>query len=758
MSNDTAIREAAQRYMSRGWAIIALYGVDEAGRCGCGERGAEHPSAGKHPIGAGGVGAGWMPPISDAGQLPAGANIGLKTGLASGVFALDVDPKNGGDIRLDELEAEHGPLPPTWTQRTGSGGRHYVFSLPEGFTPTNSRGRLPVGLDIRGEGGQIVLAPSVSAVGPYGDPDHDPLSVPALPAPSWLLDLIRPLPPITIPAGMDSAYMPAQMTDRGTAYAHSAVRKELARLELATPGERNQTAFRVACRLIELANAPWSGLTEEAAASEYVRFGWTIVDSTFTERELWTCWRSAAHKIGYAAAILPAPPGGHPVTLDWGGYGGPPVAPPFSETGGSGASAGPPPGTGTPPVPGQRDPFDDALPGGEDVRTRSAQPSAQYIPPGQGLAGQLVPRSQIGRIPRPVALIHGTLWRDTDAWLIGASGSGKSFIALDWAAHVAAGVQWNNRRTVQGAVLYLVAEGASGMEQRLEAWEAERRTARDRARERGVPEAELEGWVTTIPDALVLLPIPVQVVVRSGRAIELSPGWRELMGIVAVMRPALIVLDTQARISLGLNENDNAEMGMFIEAVAMLRRQAAGCCVLVVHHTGRNGGDARGASAIDGAQDVEWKVERKAGSMTGELVMEKSKNGKDGERLPFAFVSHRLWWDDGEQVSSLALDWSPAYTTTDAEPEHRTLAGQVQAQIMEILREGSLAGGATKAEIRRKVNKLRADRGLPPAGERTVDYALDSSGTDRSPGLLQKDLVVQDGQRFADRERYDARD
>lgn len=45
---------------------------------------------------------------------------------------LDVDPRHGGDILLQELEAKHGPLPRTAKARTGGGGWHYHFKVPTG--------------------------------------------------------------------------------------------------------------------------------------------------------------------------------------------------------------------------------------------------------------------------------------------------------------------------------------------------------------------------------------------------------------------------------------------------------------------------------------------------------------------------------------------------------------------------------------------------------------------------------------------------
>jgi hypothetical protein len=83
-----------------------------------------------------------------------GANIGMPTGKRSGVFVLDVDDLGA----LAELEAEIGKLPATWTVRTPSGGLHLYFRHVEGVT--NSPGALPDGIDVRGEGGYVLVPPS----------------------------------------------------------------------------------------------------------------------------------------------------------------------------------------------------------------------------------------------------------------------------------------------------------------------------------------------------------------------------------------------------------------------------------------------------------------------------------------------------------------------------------------------------------------------------------------------------------------------
>ena len=93
------------------------------------------------------------------------ANVGMPTGEASGVVVLDVDVQHGGTGTLAELERRHGKLPPTAEVLTPSGGRHYWFS----HRPLKSTaGVLGEGLDTRGEGGYVVLPPSVGENGrPY---------------------------------------------------------------------------------------------------------------------------------------------------------------------------------------------------------------------------------------------------------------------------------------------------------------------------------------------------------------------------------------------------------------------------------------------------------------------------------------------------------------------------------------------------------------------------------------------------------------
>lgn len=88
------------------------------------------------------------------------AMIGMPTGKPSGVVVIDIDRKNGVDglANLKALGIDPRSLSPV-ISITPSGGLH-VFVRYDGPIK-NSAGLLTAGVDIRGDGGFIVLPPSL---------------------------------------------------------------------------------------------------------------------------------------------------------------------------------------------------------------------------------------------------------------------------------------------------------------------------------------------------------------------------------------------------------------------------------------------------------------------------------------------------------------------------------------------------------------------------------------------------------------------
>lgn len=121
--------------------------------------------------------------------------VGIATGPTSGIFVVDVDDLDA----LHELQEQHGHLPDTLTNLTGSGGMHLIYRHPPGIEIRNDAGRrLAPGIDIRGDGGQIVAPPTIH---PNGTPYTWDAGQPTEPVdpPEWLTQLVAG-PTITEPA------------------------------------------------------------------------------------------------------------------------------------------------------------------------------------------------------------------------------------------------------------------------------------------------------------------------------------------------------------------------------------------------------------------------------------------------------------------------------------------------------------------------------------------------------------------------------
>ena len=78
--------------------------------------------------------------------------------------------------------------------------------------------------------------------------------------------------------------------------------------------------------------------------------------------------------------------------------------------------------------------------------------------------------TDIASLPDAQWLISGILQTQSVSMLYGESNAGKSFLALDWCLRISKGLDWLDRPTRPGAVLYIAAEGLQGMKTRIAAW------------------------------------------------------------------------------------------------------------------------------------------------------------------------------------------------------------------------------------------------------------------------------------------------
>ncbi len=211
------------------------------------------------------------------------------------------------------------------------------------------------------------------------------------------------------------------------------------------------------------------------------------------------------------------------------------------------------------------------------------------------LRAKLLGTNEIDDLPPPVYLLDEFLVADTLAVVHGQPGQGKSFLALDWALSIANGVPWFGRKVMQGDVLYVVAEGLSGVGPRKRAWQIEH----------GVGEPQGLTWVR---EAVNLL--------------DSDNAVMHLLEIVDEMQPVLIVIDTLARSLPGADENSSASMSTAVENLDILRK-TTGACVLIIHHSPKDGGSPRGHGTLLGAVQTSVEVENVDGEMRVEVKKQK---------------------------------------------------------------------------------------------------------------------------------------
>jgi len=230
--------------------------------------------------------------------------------------------------------------------------------------------------------------------------------------------------------------------------------------------------------------------------------------------------------------------------------------------------------------------------------------------------------------------------------LFGSSTAGKTFMAIDLAMAIALGHDWRDQYIVkQGAVVYVAAEGASGVQDRLRAY---------------CEHHQLD--MTRVP--LRVVRVAPNLLLRA-EALELAKAIGP--GI------AMIVLDTFAQTMPGGNENSAEDVGLALAHCKGLRR-ATGAVVLLVHHSGKDESKgARGWSGLRAAADAELEVisdgERRLMRIT------KQKDGRDDLEFGFSLLSVGLELDeDGDMVESCVIDHTGLPPEKPAKPLRKGLA------------------------------------------------------------------------------------
>jgi KaiC/GvpD/RAD55 family RecA-like ATPase len=250
--------------------------------------------------------------------------------------------------------------------------------------------------------------------------------------------------------------------------------------------------------------------------------------------------------------------------------------------------------------------------------------------------------------------IKGILPRCDLVLLVGASGSGKSFIALDMAAAAARGVEWRGHRVKTSKVVYIIAEGGKGFKNRLAAYERAHAVNLD-----AVPFLVMDDCPNFLGDD------DDRIVAKR---IEAAGG------------ADIIVVDTFAQVTPGSNENASEDVGRALSNCKRLHR-ATGATIILIHHTGKDlSRGARGWSGLKAAADTELTVDGDDKAPVRTMTISKNKDGAGGIKFPFSLKVVAFGFDeDGDEIKSCTIEH------TDELPVKPDPRGPIEKKIIQAM-------------------------------------------------------------------------
>lgn len=319
--------------------------------------------------------------------------------------------------------------------------------------------------------------------------------------------------------------------------------------------------------------------------------------------------------------------------------------------------------------------------------------------PKQRRGFELVLAQDLLKQPKPLRwLIKHWALPESQVLLFGDPVTGKSLVALDWAACVAIGLDWHGSPVNQGPVVYIAGEGHFGIRRRLKAWAIAR---------------DCEDELAQAPLAVSSMGTALIEPASKGEVIKAIDAFAKQYG-----RPKMIVIDTIHR-NLGGDENSSEDMGRYFRAGDILRDRYK-AAVVHVHHSGHGDKDrGRGSSAIRGSIDTELLMQLDAN--TGIRTLSCPVKMKDAPRpapIAFELLPVELPWADadGDPESSVVL--VPAQAQTGIAGSARTFSGKRASPTVRFAFETLLAALEARGEA--------PPKGWPFAegvGERAVGLA-----------------------------------
>jgi hypothetical protein len=207
----------------------------------------------------------------------------------------------------------------------------------------------------------------------------------------------------------------------------------------------------------------------------------------------------------------------------------------------------------------------------------------------------------------------------------------KTFLTLEMAFCVAAGISWYGNKVTQCPVIIICGEGLPGIADRVAALEVK--------------------YGISCPECLYISRVPAQL------TDTVNAAWVGEAVNALCPDAGLVVIDTLNRNFGGLDENSTRDMTAFISNTDNTFR-ATDKTVIIVHHTGHVEKDrGRGNSALPAACEGEFVLKKQPGGVV--LTCMKQKNAAKPEAMQFGLKPITLpgrFDEDGAPIVNLVLE------------------------------------------------------------------------------------------------------
>ncbi len=228
----------------------------------------------------------------------------------------------------------------------------------------------------------------------------------------------------------------------------------------------------------------------------------------------------------------------------------------------------------------------------------------------------------------------------------GAPESFKSFIAMNILAAIDASEAWAGLKTERCPVLYIQAEAPGSFAKRIA----------------GVHKAKS----TLVSDDFRVITVAPNLGTMKGDLAELIQDID-----ASAITPGVIVIDTMSA-SLGCGEENGIGTQLFLANARELSNRFK-ALVIAIHHPGREGGNPRGHSSIEGNADGIVRFDRVVDQLATTLSVEKLKDEEHNfslkARLARIVIGHD---EDGDEISTLVVTGVEPVSGTSIAPKAKS--------------------------------------------------------------------------------------